>query len=285
MTFDWRNMDDEAIAPHYSPRLAVPDADKRIAALAKRGAKARHEVEGWYDLQYGDSPRAVYDCHPAKGFAFGTPPPVLVYIHGGYWRALTKADHSWMAPPWMWAGAVVVNVEYDLCPNVTLDDIVEQIAHAVAHVHANAENFGGDPDRMVIAGHSAGAHLAAAMLRREDVAGLIKGAVCVSGIYEPEVVMRLPINDDVQLTADMARSNDCLAEAPRTVVPMVVAVGGDEPDGWQDQSRRYADVARGAGLAPEYLAVPGTNHFTVGEAMADADGPLFAAMRKLMAEV
>lgn len=97
--------------------------------------------------------------------------------------------------------------------------------------------------------------------------------------------MRLPINDDVQLTADMARSNDCLAEAPRTVVPMVVAVGGDEPDGWQDQSRRYADVARGAGLAPEYLAVPGTNHFTVGEAMADADGPLFAAMRKLMAEV
>ncbi len=285
MTFDWRNMDDDAMAPHYSPRLAVPDAEERIAALARMGEKARTQIEGWYDLQYGDSSREVYDCHPAKGYTFGTPPPILIYVHGGYWRALDKSEHSWIAPPWTRAGAVVVNVEYDLCPAVTLDEIVEQIARAVVHVHENGDNFGGDTGRIVLAGHSAGAHLVAAMLRRGDMAGLIKGAICVSGIYEPEIVTRLPINDDVKLDSGMAARNDCLAEGPGVKVPMVVAVGGDEPEGWRDQSLRYGEVARGAGLAPEYLVVPGTNHFTVGEAMADPDGPLFAAMRALIAKV
>lgn len=290
MGFDWRNMDDATIAQHYSPRASIPDAEARIANLAVMGAQARERIEGWYDLRYGPGPREVYDCHPTNGLAFGTPPPILIYLHGGFWRALEKSEFSWIAPPWTRAGAQIVNVDYDLCPDVTVDEIVDQIARAVVHVYRNGADLGGDPGRIVIAGHSAGAHLVAMLLRRDwardGMAGdVVKAGICVSGIYEPEVVMRLPINDDVRLDKAMAARNDCLREPPRRAVPLLVAVGGGEPEGWTDQSQRYAELARSAGLAPEYLIVPGTDHFSVGEAMADSESPLFQAMWRILASI
>ncbi|MDP6707140.1 MAG: alpha/beta hydrolase [Alphaproteobacteria bacterium] len=177
----------------------------------------------------------------------------------------------------------MVNLNYDLCPAVTLDEIVLEARRAIAHLYGAAAQFSADPDRIFVAGHSAGAHMAA-MLMNHDweadglPADLIKGAACISGIYEPAAVMRISVNEDVRLDAETAARNDCVSQPPRRPVPVLVAVGGDEPEGWRQQSIDYAEACRGAGCETELMVVDGTNHFTVAEAIAEPDSALFLAL-------
>jgi arylformamidase len=208
---------------------------------------------------------------------------MVVFIHGGYWRLLDKSDHSWAAPALVDAGVLVVNLNYDLCPLVTLDEIVLEARRAIVHLHGAAAQFIADPDRIFVVGHSAGAHMAA-MLMNHDweadglPADLIKGAACISGIYEPAAVMRISVNEDVRLDAETAARNDCVSQPPRWPVPVLVAVGGDEPEGWRQQSLDYAQACRGVGCETELMVVDGANHFTVAEAIAEPDSALFQAL-------
>jgi arylformamidase len=283
MGFDWRNVDDETMEAHFNPRLAVPDAMERLAEYQKKAATARTEIRGWYDFRYGPGKLETYDIHAPAIDTLGHPAPLLIFIHGGFWRLLDKSDHSWVAPALVGAGVVVANLNYDLCPDVSLDEIVEEARRAVVHLHGAAAQFSADRDRIFLAGHSAGAHMAAMLLGHDWTADglpadLIKGAACISGIYEPAAVMRISVNEDVRLDAAMAARNDCLAKPPARPTPILVAVGGDEPEGWRQQSLDYAEACRAVGAETELMVVDGTNHFTVAEAMADPDSALFQAL-------
>ena len=282
MGFDWRSVDDETMEAHFNPRVAVPGAMDLLAEYQAKAVAARAEIKGWYDLRYGPGELETYDVHAPMVDTLGHPAPMLVFIHGGYWRLLDKSDHSWVAPPLVDAGVLVVNLNYDLCPAVSLDDIVEQARRAIVHLHGAAAQFSADPARIFIAGHSAGAHMAAMLLNHDwEADGLpadvIKGAVCVSGIYEPAAVMRISVNEEVRLDEATAARNDCLAQ-PIRPVPVVVAVGGDEPEGWRQQSLDYAEACRDAGCATELMVVDGANHFTVAETMCDPGSALFQAL-------
>src|SRR6185436_17236466 len=112
------------------------------------------------DLAYGDSPGQRLDVFPAPQ----PDAPVLVFIHGGYWRALDKSDHSFVAPPFTAAGVCVVIPNYDLAPAVTVPQITLQVVRAVAWTWKHIARFGGDPGRITVAGHSAGGQLATMML-------------------------------------------------------------------------------------------------------------------------
>src|SRR5690606_34383100 len=115
------------------------------------------------------------------------PAPVFVFIHGGYWRALSKSDASGMAPAYTHAGAVYVALNYSLAPGASLDRIVDQCRRAMAWVYRNIEKFGGDPARLYIGGSSAGGHLSGMVLAsgwHADLGlpdNLIKGALLLSG--------------------------------------------------------------------------------------------------------
>ena len=149
--------------------------------------------------------------------------PVLVYIHGGYWRSGSKEDNCNFVPTFTKRGATVVLVEYDLCPQVTVSDIVRQTRASIAWVYKNIIRYGGDPAKLFISGHSAGGHLTAMALAHDwEKEGLpqdcIKGAVATSGVYDLEMVMKISVQEQTQLTPEVAKHNSPFLHPP--IVPL-----------------------------------------------------------------
>ncbi|HZD25465.1 MAG TPA: alpha/beta hydrolase, partial [Alphaproteobacteria bacterium] len=112
MSFDWRAHEAEELERHFNPRVAVPEAAELLERYAARAAAARQALPGTYDMRYGSGEKQTFDLHPPARPADGK--PLLVFIHGGYWRALDKSDHSFVVPVFTAAGATVVNLNYDL---------------------------------------------------------------------------------------------------------------------------------------------------------------------------
>lgn len=274
---NWRDMPDEILEAHFNPRIASNDAQGSLDRYVSRSAEARKALAGMCvvdeGLRYGPAPKQTLDLYrPESGPGAR---PLVVFIHGGYWRALDKADHSFVVPPLIEAGAVVVNLNYDLCPDVTLDEVCDQVIAGVRHCQVKAAAWGADTERMVLIGHSAGAHLAARILNApaDDLgrpADVVYGVALISGIYEPQVVLRLPsVNDQAQIAPDVAGRNDCLATPPAGTAKFVVWAGGDEPEGWIDQSVQYAELVKGQGMNCTFFTLDHTDHFTVLEESFD----------------
>lgn len=287
MTFDWRNEDDETIEYHLNPRMTVPDTVEFLGAMAARSQLAREELEGRLDIRYGARPKETLDVFPAASDALGSTPPAQIFIHGGYWRMSDKGDVSHLATDVVAAGATHISLNYDLCPAVTLDDIVDEIRTAVIYIYNHAAELGIDRDRLFISGHSAGGHLTAMMLRQDWMAhglpkDVFKGAVPVSGVFDPEPVTHISVNEDVRLDPEMARRNSALSEPPQTPAPVIAVVGGREPEGFHVLSQDYVALCRDAGIAAEYLSIPDFHHFSVIEEVFRAGSDTF---RKMLAQM
>ena len=267
---------------HYNPRAAVPDHEAFAEARDNAARKATGTMRADLDIRYGDGPRALLDIYRPSGDA---PAPVQVYFHGGYWRSNGKTDFVHLAVPFVQAGAVCVLVGYDLCPAVTLPDIVEEALQAMRWLHANVAKHGGDPDRLFVSGSSAGAHLAAMTIAHDWTkdglpADLVKGAAPVTGIYQLEPVLKISVNELIRLTPDQVAPMS--PGAPRHGGPVLVAVGGAEPDGWRQQSKDYAELCRSAGVSVEFMELPGLNHFSITASIADRQSKLTQAMLRQM---
>ena len=279
---DYGNLSDEELEAHLNPRVAVPDFQAHIDDYVARSAASRARLSAEIDVPYGRGALETLDIFPsAKPDA-----PVQVFIHGGYWRALDKADHSFAAEALVEAGATVVMPNYDLCPSVDLDRIVEQVRAAVAWTYRHASGFGGDPDRLFISGHSAGAHLAIMALSADRDQGLpptaIKGVTAISGLYDLKPVLRISVNEDVRLTAEMAERNSPTLHPPARGLPMMIAVGADEPAGWIKQSTDFRDAYNRVCGPCDYLEVAGRSHFSILHDVADRDSALCQAMLRQM---
>ncbi len=273
---DWRELSADELEAHYNPRVAVPEVETYLQDYAALSVAARAAIKHRTDLRYGRGPRQLVDVFPARQ----AEAPIHLYIHGGYWRALSKNEFSFLAPAFVEAGATLVVMDYDLCPDVTVDDIVAQTIDCVAWVAREAAALGGDAGRLYLSGHSAGAHLAAMALAEDWTAhglpaDLIKGATLVSGIYDPEPVLAISVNEEVRLTPEMATRNNACARPPRAGIPILVAVGGDEPAGWIAQSAAYHAIA---GPSAELIRVAGADHFSIGLDMADPEHDLCRVM-------
>lgn len=150
--------------------------------------------------RYGQGCRETLEIYPAAR----RNAPVLMFIHGGFWRSLSVQDFSFVAEPFIDAGACVVLPEYDLCPDVRLGDIVDQIFRVQAWLWERVAEFGGDPSRILVCGHSAGAHLAMLLAQRNDSQ---QGQPCavlgLSGLYDLEPLSRTTTLQSVlRLTED-----------------------------------------------------------------------------------
>ena len=269
----------EEFERQYNPRQAVPDHQGKIEARVIASAEARCRIEGIYDLRYGPGPKEVLDVFPAATDSA----PVQFYIHGGYWRAQDKSDVSFLAEPFTQSGACVVIINYDLCPAVTLPEIIAETVRALRWTHGNIAELGGDPGRIYISGNSAGGHLGAMMLAHDWAADglpkdLIKGAALLTGVYDPEPVLGISINEVVGLTPDMIQTVSPRQNLPLRDLPLLVPVGGNETTEWIKQSRSYVDLCLSKGINAEYLEVPGADHFDMTGAMGDPDGPVLPAI-------
>ena len=283
MAIRWREMSDETLEAHFNPRVASADAEGSLARYSARSTDARaalarmsHAEE---DVRYGAAPKQTLDLYRPLGD--GTGRPVVVFIHGGYWRALDKSDHSFVVPPLVDAGAVVANVNYDLCPDVTLDEMCRQVIAGVRFCHAHAAAWGGDPGRMVLIGHSAGAHLAARVLNRPaDDQGRPADLVGGEHVGPDQMILR----EQARITAEVAERNDCLTLRPAGSARFAVCAGADEPEGWIDQSRRYADLVRAQGLECSFFEIAGSDHFTVLERALAADSSGWKAILGILGD-
>jgi len=267
----------------YNPRVSVPEYPELAKVRAAQARQVRASAKSWLDVAYGGSLRERLDIYAAAD-AGG---PVLIYIHGGYWRSGSKEDNCNFVPTFTSRGATVVLVEYDLCPQVTVADIVRQTRSAIGWTYKNIARYGGDPAKLFVAGHSAGGHLTAMALAhdwtKDDLpSDLIKGAAATSGVYDLDVVMKISVQQDVHLTPEIARANSPFVNPPRVKCPLLVAVGGAEPRGWQRMSQDYFTFCKERGMNAEYLIEPDANHYTMTEHLLDARRPLTQAMIKQM---
>ena len=263
----------------YNPRVAVPDHEAKIAGRASdsRGTRARFACEP--DIRFGPGPKETLDIFPAS--APGA--PVQVYFHGGYWRGGDKADIAFVAEPFLGAGACVVLPNYDLCPDVTLAELLAQTRRAIAWTHANVGQFNGDAGRIFLSGSSAGGHITAMAMAHDWAAegmppGLIKGAAPITGVHDVEPVPHISVNDDIRLAPGDVAAVNPMANPPQGDHPVIVAVGGAETESWIAMSRDYAALCREAGLAVTYLEPEGKDHFTITASMGEAESPLARAM-------
>lgn len=255
----------------YNNRARVADSAAILQHWADASAQARAQLGGSLDVPYGTDASERLDIFPT------VPPgaPVLVHIHGGYWRALDKHDQSFVAPPFVAAGALVVVPNYALCPAVSVEHIALQMVRALAWVHRHAAAYGGDPSRIVVSGHSAGGHLAAMLLACDwksvapDLpADVVKAALSVSGVFDLEPLRHAPfLAPDLKLTAASARRlSPALMPAPRG--PLVSLVGADESPEFLRQNQLIAQ-AWGPRTVRASEAVPGKNHMNVLNELAE----------------
>jgi arylformamidase len=263
----------------YNPRVSVPEYPELAKVRAAQARKVRASAKSWLNVAYGSSPRELLDIYAADQAAG----PVLVYIHGGYWRSGSKEDNCNFVPTFTQRGATVVLVEYDLCPQVTVSDIVGQTRSAIAWTYKNIVRYGADPAKLFIAGHSAGGHLTAMALAHDwEKDGLprdlIKGAVATSGVYDLQMVMQISVQEDVRMTPEIAAANSPIIHPPRVKCPLLVAVGGAEPKGWQQMSEDYFQFSKQHGMNATYLVEPDANHYTMSEHLLDDQRPLTQAM-------
>ena len=215
----------------YDNRARVPDHGRIFERWARDSAIARERSSRRLDIAYGSSPAETLDLFPSPR----ADAPVLVFVHGGWWRAFDKRDHSFIAPPFTREGAMVVVPNYSLAPSVTVDTIALQLTRALAWVRRHAALYGGNPERIVVAGHSAGGHLTAMLLScRWKAVGadlpdrLVSGGVSISGVFDLEPLRQTPLlKADLRLdTAAVRRLSPALFPAPPG--PLYAIVGALE---------------------------------------------------------
>lgn len=268
----------------YNNRELVPEHPQYFARWAESSARARNTMTCHLDLRYGDMPGETVDLFPARK-GDGT---CLMFIHGGYWRALDKKDHSFLAPAWVDAGVSLAVVNYDLCPKVTIEDIVQQMLRASRWLWLHAEDYGMDQDRLYVGGHSAGGHLTAMLMcalwpvfDRELPKDLWKGGLAISGLYDLRPLIQVDfLQPDLRLDEATALRLSPAFMTPATRAPVMICVGGDESSEFHRQNALIGERWRAAFAGD--IAMPGRHHFSVLDGLADQKSALFAGARRLM---
>ena len=277
----------------YNNRARVPEHLVHFERWARDSAAARIEGRSLIDVSYGHGAGETLDIFPAPRKAGQPPAPVLVFIHGGWWRSLDKSDHSFIAPPFVERGACVVVPNYALCPAVTIPEITLQMVRALAWVYRHIGAHGGDPHRITVVGHSAGGHLAAMMLACDwSLVGddlplaLVKNALGMSGLYDLEPVMHTP---SVQVSLRLSAQQVAMASPARLPAPLVregrgqltAMVGALESSEFL-RHNRLIQSAWGERVVPVCEELPGLNHFSIVDALADPRQGLHQAVRSLL---
>lgn len=245
---------DPSINTSYMPSQRVPNARSYLEAWARDSAAARG-AHPPTELAYGAGEHERLDLFEPAGAARAS----LLFIHGGYWRAFYKDTFSYIAPPLLAEGVRVGVMSYDLAPGVSLRRIVRQAREAAAFLAAHC------PGPLLVAGHSAGAHLAA-MIHCADweAEGLpaprLAGAVGISGLYDLLPLRHTELQPDLLLSEEEALALSPVTHPPSTAAPFLVAVGALESVAFHEQSEALAQGWPGVAREPQ--ALPGRHHFS-----------------------
>ena len=270
------------LAAEYNNRALVPDHPVHIARWAAEARAYRETAEAELDLAYGARPRNRVDVFhgKAQGRADGGAAPMVLFIHGGYWRSLDKSSFSHVAGPANALGLDVAVAGYTLCPEVTISDIIDEMRQCCLYL---SQRYG---RRIVLAGHSAGGHLAACMAATDWALlgarpDLIQAGLSISGLFDLRPLMATPMNDDLRLTTVEAITASPLFWPVPAPVPFDSWVGGKESFEFLRQARSLPAAWQGLGLRSSYVVANGEDHFTIGDLLSRPDHPMTRRLMEL----
>jgi len=286
----WRDYDQAALDGQYDTRFQLGDRyDAWTERWQKESAATRHALRPQLDVAYGPHPRHRLDLFPCllPSASAAAAAPIAVFFHGGFWRSRDKADYSYVARGLASLGCVVAVANYPLCPAASLDEIVTSARAAVRWLIDHAAEFGGDPARLYVTGHSAGAHLAAMCMcgdgssTSELPAGSIKAALLTSGLYELEPARLCFANADIRLDPDQVRRLSPVRLRPLALSgPVLVAFGTAETEEFPWQANAFVGALKRAGADARLMSVEGADHYTIVPQLAAGETFLLQALQR-----
>jgi len=267
----YRQFSQDELEKQYNPSSNIPHIAELHARRKQLAQQAQAKLSAEYDIAYGESPLQKFDLF----FAGRGKAPIQIFFHGGSWKGQDKSNYSFLAEPLIAENIISINVNYDLCPQVTIAQLIEQCRQAVLFIWTHARLMGGDPTRISVCGHSAGAHIAMRMIETQwetygAPADVIKGGVLISGLYDLEPIFQTATNKDVRLTKEDVERESPMGRVPLRKIPLFFSCGTDDNSEFCRQTHDYANHLRQNDFPVTYVEATGHNHFTILEALGDS---------------
>lgn len=273
----YRGFDQAGLDAAYNNRAAAKDFAGSVAGWQERSRTLPLTPADQLDIAYGPGPRQRIDW-----LAGSIGAPTLIFLHGGYWQAMNKEDHRFLAAGTRPRGWHLALIEYTLAPEADMAAIVAEAVAASCFLLDHAAAWGADPDRMILSGHSAGGHLAACVLGDTACATRFAGGLAISGLFDLEPIRLSYLNAALRLTPDQVRRFSPQHRMPAGGSPLAIAVGGDELPELRRQSHDHAETRRIAGLPGDMIELAGMDHFEILDALAAPDGQLWPCLERLV---
>src|SRR5882757_8320633 len=271
-TPDWRGMSQQDRDLGLNNGVAVPASADMVAGWDRRSAEMRAQHPYCLDLRYGPRERNRIDFLKASDKA-----PTLLFIHGGYWQTRAKETFALFAGGPMAHGINVALIGYTLAPDATLDEIVAEIHGGLDFLAAQLPDLGGDPNRIVVSGWSAGGHLTSMALSHPHV----KAGMAISGIYDLEPIRHSYLNVKLKLDEATSLRNSPMMQAGGAMKPLSLVVGSAELPLLRKQTADFAGHRAKYGLPVTYEEIPGANHFTIMDELMSPTGRITTLIRQL----
>ena len=275
----------EQIDAAYDVQASVDDFGVYVDFYVNESARARDELDCHLDIPFGPTLDETLDIFPAKD----PNAPILVFVHGGYWRILSSKEFSLVAHAPVAAGYTVVVTNYSLCPKVTISEITRQSRAAVAWLYKNELPCNGDRDQIYVCGHSAGGHQTAMLLSTDWQgeyglpANVIKGGLSISGLFDLTPLRHSWLQPDLRLEDGIIERESPIFHLPAQAPPLTITVGGKEPSEFARQSSDFHQAWNDSGLTSTYEPLSQKNHFDILDGFLDTDSELMAMLAKLRA--
>lgn len=238
----------------------VADFDQIVRDLLARSETARQSLPMQADIAYGTGAAETLDLFFPEGERRGL--PVHMFIHGGYWRMFSKRDYAYVAETVTAAGAIAVIIDYALMPKVRMATIVDQVRRAGRWATERIADFGGDPARLTVSGHSAGAHLASFLFHRGAPTPPVQAALLLGGLYDLQPLQASFLRDEIAITDDEVARFSPMTHAFEPKTRVVVAYGADETPPFHAQAAGFAEALGRQGLHATLRALDRSNHMS-----------------------
>lgn len=264
----YKEYDQSGLDWQYNNRGRVPDFADHLSLWEKKSEEAAASCRIYPDIPYGPGPAETLDIYPAAG----SDGKILVFIHGGYWQAMNKSNFRFVAPAFLPHGFTVVIISYPLAPEASMQQIVSSCGQAISWVFDHIAEYGGDPQSIYLAGHSAGGHLALMMntvpFARSGAS--LRGTVALSGLYNLTPIQLSFVNDKIGMDADTAIAFSPIHLEPVSNTRILLATGGAESEEYLSQLNEMSMSWKNKMDLIEIWIGAGLNHFSILTAFADA---------------
>tara|TARA_B100001173_G_scaffold310886_1_gene326600 strand:- start:813 stop:1658 length:846 start_codon:yes stop_codon:yes gene_type:complete len=262
----WKKWNKFDLEKQFNPRVAIGNEIVEVLDNWERlSNQRRNDLIGEFDISYGDHPLMKYDCHIKNSDRL-----ILINIHGGYFRAFDKSGMDRHVADLVDSDFGVINLNYPLCPEVTITEIVETLHLGLRHIvdYLQSKNF---DQKIVLIGHSAGAHLSMHLSHSKALRGRLSGIIAISGVYELGFIKEISVQDDVHLSDNEVNSLDCLKFPPLQGLKYYISAGGKEPSAWIDQSWIMTEFLLKRGDDVKFHVCADAHHFNLVDRLCDGN--------------